>query len=367
MSPGSASRSPPPWIQPSLRAARRSAGSAWPPTMIGIGRGRHRALLDARDVVDLAVVLEPVAGEEPPHDGDALVGPLAAPLERDVAHLVVLRPRAGAHAERQAVVRQHSGGRGLLGDEHRMAHGELEHRDHEADAVGDRAHRRDDRERLEERLVLDEAPVAVSGVRVDRLGLGRVADAVGDQEPVEARRLRGLREREVVAGVGHRLRVGEPHPAPRPGVSKTTVVPQGSVTATSRMPHGWSTGITPSRSASSSKRSGTAQASCEADGGPRRRRTLAAFGREAGRHDRGADRRVPDQPLDPEAQLVSPPRGGGGHVGHREHRRDPHHLGRQRHRALDRVHVDPARRLELQVEAPEGAPVVSAEPLGHPL
>ena len=66
---------------------------------------RDRALLDAGDVVDLAVVLEPVAGEQAADDVHALVGPLAPPLERHVAHLVVLRPRAGADAQREPVVR----------------------------------------------------------------------------------------------------------------------------------------------------------------------------------------------------------------------------------------------------------------------
>ena len=179
ISRSSSSGLPPPCIQPSQRAARRSAASAWPPTRIGIGFGRRRCHLGFRDVVELAVELEVLAGREPLDDLDALVHPLAAPGERDTHQLVVLGPRAGADAEPEPVVEQRRQRPGLLGHQRRWPDRQLQHEEVELQRRGDRAQRAGQHERLDERLAVQELPVAVRGVRVLRVGLERVATLSG--------------------------------------------------------------------------------------------------------------------------------------------------------------------------------------------
>ena len=127
MSRSSSLRPLPPCIQPSQRAARRSAASACPPTRIGIGSdgaGRHLGL---RDVVELAVELEVVTGCQALDDLDALVHSLAALGERDAHQFVVLRPRAGADAEPEPVAEDRRQRSGLLGDQRRRPDRQLQH------------------------------------------------------------------------------------------------------------------------------------------------------------------------------------------------------------------------------------------------
>ena len=171
-------------------------------------RGRHLGL---REVVELAVVLEVVAGRETPDDVDALVHPLAALGERDAHDLVVLRPRAGADAEGEPVV-EHRGQRaGLLGHQGGRADRQLEHEDVEVQLRGHRGQRPDQRERLDERLAVEEFAVAVRGVRILRVRLVGVGDAVRDGHRVVSGLVGGLGQRDVELRIGHGFRIGEPH------------------------------------------------------------------------------------------------------------------------------------------------------------
>ena len=149
------------------------------------------------------------AGHQAPHDGDLLVHALAAALPGDAADGVVLGPRARADPEHQAVAGQHGGRTDLLGDEHGLADGELDHEGDEANALGHRPHGGDQRERLEEGLVLEELPGPVGIERVGGVGHLGVADAVGHDDGVVSSFLGRPRQGEVVRRVGHRLRIRE--------------------------------------------------------------------------------------------------------------------------------------------------------------
>jgi len=92
-----------------------------------------------------------------------------------------------------------------------VADRELQHERDEPDPLGDHPEGGDERERLQERLVLEELAAAVGIERVPAVGVLRVADAVGHHHRVEAGLLGGQRQRGVERWVGHRLRVTEPH------------------------------------------------------------------------------------------------------------------------------------------------------------
>ena len=141
------------------------------------------------------MVLVPVAAHEAAQHVDHLVHALPALLPRDVHRREVFGPRADTHAEPQPVVAQHADARGLLGDEHDGSDRELQHERREEDALRAGREIRDERERLDDRLVLEERAVTVGGVRVERVRLGREDEAVGHDERVVARVFGGLRER----------------------------------------------------------------------------------------------------------------------------------------------------------------------------
>ena len=78
-------------------------------------------------------------------------------------------------------------------------------------AFGARREVGDERERLDDRLVLEERAVAVGRVRVERVRLGREDQAVGHDERVVARVLGRLRERREERGIAEGLGVAESH------------------------------------------------------------------------------------------------------------------------------------------------------------
>ena len=102
---------------------------------------------------------------------DALVHPLAALGERHAHDLVVLGPRAGADAEAEPVVEHRRQRAGLLGHQRGRPDRQLEDEDVEVQLRGHRGQRADQRERLDERLAVEELAVAVLGVRVLRVRL----------------------------------------------------------------------------------------------------------------------------------------------------------------------------------------------------
>ena len=173
----------------------------------------HRAELDRPDVVALAVELEVPTGGQAAHDGDGLVHAPAPTLPRHADQLVVLGPGAGPDPEGQPVVGQDGDRRGLLGHDERMAHRQLQHEGDEADPLRHRPHGRDQRERLEERLAVEEFTGAVGIERIGRVRHLRIAEAVGDHHRVVARLLDRPGQGQVVGRVDHRLRIREPHQA----------------------------------------------------------------------------------------------------------------------------------------------------------
>ena len=88
--------------------------------------GGRRGHLRLRDVVELAVEFEVLAGCQALDDRDAFVHPLAASGERHVHQFVVLGPRAGADAESESVVEQRRQRAGLLGDQRGRTDRQLE-------------------------------------------------------------------------------------------------------------------------------------------------------------------------------------------------------------------------------------------------
>ena len=201
-------------------AAVHPAVVAGGPAQCGIGMptdqdrdrlGGSRRHLGLGDVVELAVELEVFAGGQAADDLDALVHPFAALGERHTHQLVILRPRTGADAEADAVADQRDQRAGLLGHQCGRADGEFEDEEVEVQGGGHRAERGRDHKRLDERLTVEELPVAVGGVGVFGVGLERIGDAVGDRHRVVAGRLSGFGQRNVVARIGHRFGVGESH------------------------------------------------------------------------------------------------------------------------------------------------------------
>ncbi len=173
--------------------------------------GGHRRDLDGGHGEALALELEVASPGQPAQDRDRLLQPAPAAGPVDAEHVVVLAPRAGADAQGQPVAGEHRRRGRLLGQQHRVADRRLHDERGEPQPAGHRAERGDQRERLEERLVLQELAAAVGVVRVGAGGVQRVADAVRYHHRVVAGLLGGAGQRRVERRVGHRLRVAEPH------------------------------------------------------------------------------------------------------------------------------------------------------------
>ena len=225
----------------SLRgAAQRGRG-------VAADEDRDRSCRDRRDLAavelpQLAVVFEPAAGREAAHDVDRLVHTRAALLPRQAHRREVLGPRADADTETQPVVAEHRDARRLLRDQHRRADRELHDERREAQPARLRGEERDERERLDDRLVLEERAVAVGGVRIPRVGVRGEQHAVGDDERVESRVLGRAGQRREVRGIAEGLGVAESH-AGRLAIDQ----PRGQV-AGSRPAPGSGTGAAPVRS-----------------------------------------------------------------------------------------------------------------------
>ena len=92
-----------------------------------------------------------------------------------------------------------------------MPNWELDHERREPDSLGDSAESRNQRERFEEGLVLEELTGAVGVVRIGGVRLPRVGDAVGHDEVVVAGLLGRPGEGRVEGRVDHRLCIREAH------------------------------------------------------------------------------------------------------------------------------------------------------------
>ncbi|SKV46088.1 Uncharacterised protein [Mycobacteroides abscessus subsp. massiliense] len=171
-------------------------------------RGTHLGL---GNVVELAVELEVVTGSQPPDDLDAFVHALATLGEGHVHQFVVLGPRTGTDAEPETVTRQCRNGRGLLGHQGGRADRQFEYEDVEPQRRGHRAERSRERQRLDERFVLQEFTVPIGRVRILRIRLVGIRQAVGDGHTVITGRLGRLGQGNVVRRIGHGLGEGEPH------------------------------------------------------------------------------------------------------------------------------------------------------------
>jgi hypothetical protein len=148
------------------------------------GLARHGGDLDGREVEDLTVVLEVAAGGKAADDGELFVHATPSAIPGHAEDLVVFPPRAGPDAKDEPVPGEDGGRCRLLGHENGVAHGELEYIRDELQACGDGAEGGDEREGLEEGLVLEELSGAVGVERVPALGAFRVADAVGEHHRV---------------------------------------------------------------------------------------------------------------------------------------------------------------------------------------
>ena len=199
-------------VHPAVRACRapqRRVGVAADQDRDRLCRGGSHLRLGY--VVELAVELEVVAGRQSADDLDALVNSLAALGERDTHQLVVLGPRAGADAQAHPVADQRGKRTRLLGDQSRRPDRKLEDEEVEPQRGRYRAQGGGQHERLDERLAVQEFAIAVGRVRVLRVGLERIGDAVGNCHAGVPGRLRGLCQRNVERRVRHCLRVAEPH------------------------------------------------------------------------------------------------------------------------------------------------------------
>ena len=191
------------------RAAQRRVGVAADQDRNRLRRsGSHLRL---GNVIELAVEFEVVAGGQPADDLDALVNSLAALGERDTHQLVVLGPRAGADAEPHPVADQRRQRTGLLGHQRRRPDRQLEDEEVESQRRRHRAEGGGQHERLDERLAVQEFAVAVGRVRILRVGLERIGDAVRNCHAGVPGCFGGLCQRNVKRRVGHRLRIAEPH------------------------------------------------------------------------------------------------------------------------------------------------------------
>ncbi|SKI53463.1 Uncharacterised protein [Mycobacteroides abscessus subsp. massiliense] len=191
------------------RASQRRIGMAADEDRDGCcGRGAHLGL---GNVVELTVELEVVAGGKSLDDLDALVHTLAALGEWHIHQLIVLGPGAGAHAQAKAVTRQRRDGRGLLGHQRRRADRQLENEDVEPQRRGHGTKGRGEGQRFDKRFALEEFTVPVGRIRIFRVRLIGIRQAVGDGHAVISSGLGSLGQWDVVRGVGHRLGEGEPH------------------------------------------------------------------------------------------------------------------------------------------------------------
>ncbi len=171
------------------------------------------ALLELVDLVEVAGVPEELTGCQPAQDVHALVHALAAlgPVDSQVGE--VLGPGRDADAEAEAVARQERQRRGLLGHQHRRAHGQLEHERRETQRRGDGEEVGAQDHALDELLAVEELPVAGVGVGVLRVRVLRIDQGVGHRHGGVAGCFHRLRQGRVVVGLGHCLCIGETHNA----------------------------------------------------------------------------------------------------------------------------------------------------------
>ena len=156
----------------------------------------------------------PWCSNQPPrgqaaHDLDRLVEAGAAALPRLAHRHEVLGPRADADAEAAAGCRTARPRWPPAWPAAPRAHRRLEHERREPQALGDRRQPRDQGERLDDRLVLEELAVAVGRVRVAGVGRCRVDQAVRHGERVEPGLLGRLGQGGEERRVAERLGVGE--------------------------------------------------------------------------------------------------------------------------------------------------------------
>ena len=156
-----------PAVAHARRPAQRDVGVA--PDQDRERLARHRVDADARDVVVLPVELEEASREETAQDLDHLVHAPAPCLPVGPGHLEVLGPGRETHPEAEAVAGEHRHRGRLLGDQHGLPNGQLDDEGREPQALSHRAEGRDQREGLEERLVGQNAAVAVGRVGVLRI------------------------------------------------------------------------------------------------------------------------------------------------------------------------------------------------------
>jgi hypothetical protein len=143
--------------------------------------GRNRPHLDLAKLEMLALEAEEAALQHATDHRQALVHDLAAVVPIDAEVFEVLAPRADAHAEQHAVVRNRRQRGKLLGGQDRVAARQLQHAGVEPQRLGHRGQGRDRRHRIEEVDVFEEGAVAAL-VGIDRIGVLGIEQAIADGE-----------------------------------------------------------------------------------------------------------------------------------------------------------------------------------------
>ena len=157
---------------------------------------------DPVEVVPGAVERDQLLGPQPAQHLDLFLDPLAAVRELLVERLVLHPVASDADAETQPPAAEHVERRGLLGDQHRLALRQQQHRRHQAETGCARGDERQQRERLVDRHVvgvdaLTARPVGVSaddmvvGGDVREPGLVDRLHELAQRRPVEADVARG--------------------------------------------------------------------------------------------------------------------------------------------------------------------------------
>ena len=106
-------------------------------------RGDRRVHLELGEVVEVAVVLDHLAGPHLAQHVELLVGPLAPLAERLLHEVELLLAPAHADAEGHPVARDGGGGADRLGHVEHVAHREHVHVGEEVEPLGGRGHRAD--------------------------------------------------------------------------------------------------------------------------------------------------------------------------------------------------------------------------------